>query len=176
MPDRLIVLNGTPGAGKTTLARPLAAELGVPVVSKDAIKEALSEAVETKLPTRAIGAVGADVLWRIVAMLDGTVLVESAWMAGRDEEWFRRGWSSAGSPVGLEVWCEAPRDVMRARYRSRPRHAVHDDSARLAEWESWADAGRPMTGLPVLAVDTSSPVDIVVLARRIERSRFGTGR
>jgi predicted kinase len=176
MPDRLIVLNGTPGAGKTTLARPLADELGVPVVSKDAIKEALGDAVDTELPTRAIGAVASDVLWQIVAMLDGTVLVESAWMAGRDEEWFRRGWSSAGSPVGLEVWCEAPRDVMRARYRTRLRHAVHDDGGRLAEWEAWGDAGRPMTGLPVIAVDTSSPVDVAALARRIEQSGFGAVR
>ncbi|MFC4139261.1 MULTISPECIES: AAA family ATPase [unclassified Microbacterium] len=173
MPDRLVVLNGMAGAGKTSLAGPLAAVLGFPLVSKDAIKEALGDAVDAPLPTRAIGALAADALWRIVGMLEGTVLVESVWLAGRDEEWFRRGWESVGSPVGIEVWCEAPRDVMRERYLTRPRHAVHDDQARIDEWEAAVDAARPMTGFPVVEVDTSAPVDVADLARRIRVAQPG---
>jgi predicted kinase len=168
MPDRLIVLNGMAGAGKTTLAHPLAVELGVPFVSKDALKEALGDAVDSPLPTRALGALAADALWRITGMLDGTVLVESVWLADRDEEWFRRGWESAGSPAGVEVWCEAPREVMRERFLTRPRHAVHDDQGRREEWERFADAARPMTGFPVLTVDTTGPVDVTALARAVK--------
>lgn len=172
MPDRLIVLNGMAGAGKTTLARPLASSLGIPLVSKDTIKEALGDAVDAPLPTRAIGALAADALWRIVGMLDGTVLVESVWLAGRDEEWFRRGWESAGSPLGVEVWCEAPREVMRERYLTRPRHAVHDDRARITEWEAAADAAQPMTGFPVIRIDTSRPVDVETLAAALTAYDF----
>jgi predicted kinase len=172
MPDRLIVLNGMPGAGKTTLALPLASALGVCLVSKDALKEALGDAIDAPLPTRAIGALAADAQWRIVGMLAGTVLIESVWLAGRDEEWFRRGWESVGSPVGIEVWCEAPRDMMRERYLTRERHAVHDDRGRLAEWEAAADAARPMTGFPVIHVDTARPVDASALARTIKESTW----
>jgi predicted kinase len=43
--ERVILVNGLPGSGKTTLARRLGAALGVPVVSKDAVKEALLTAV-----------------------------------------------------------------------------------------------------------------------------------
>lgn len=172
MPDRLIVLNGMAGAGKTTLAGPLAAELGVPLVSKDAIKEAIGDAVDAPLPTRAIGALAADALWRIVGMLEGVVLAESVWLAGRDEEWFRRGWASAGSPAGLELWCEAPREVMRERFLSRSRHAAHDDRGRIAEWETAADAACPMIGFPVVPVDTSAPVDVPGLAAIIQAHGF----
>ncbi|MGB3732914.1 AAA family ATPase [Microbacterium sp.] len=167
MPDRLIVVNGMAGAGKTTLAKPLAAALGMPLVSKDAIKEALGDAVAAPLLTREIGALAADVLWRIVGMLEGTVLVESVWLAGRDEEWFRRGWDAVGCPLGIEVWCEAPREVMRKRFFTRPRHGVHDDGGRHDEWEAHADRARPMTGFPVLRADTTASVDVSGLARRI---------
>lgn len=171
--DRLIVLNGMAGAGKTTLARPLSRELGVPLVSKDAVKEALGGAVDAPLPTRAVGALAADALWRIVGMMEGTVLVESVWLTGRDENWFRRGWESAGSPEGLEVWCEAPREVMRERYLTRVRHAVHDDRARIDEWDAAALVARPMTGFPVIEVDTSSVVDVRALAARIAAHDVG---
>lgn len=174
MPERLLVLNGMAGAGKSTLARPLAAALGIPFVSKDALKEALGDAVDVRLPTRAVGALAADALWRIVGMLEGTVLVESVWLAGRDEGWFHRGWESVGSPAGIEVWCEAPRHVMRERFFSRPRHAVHDDGGRLAEWEESADAARPMTGFPVIRVDTTRPIDVAALAKTIRETIWTT--
>ena len=164
MPDRIIVVNGMAGAGKTTLSAQLAEVMGATVVSKDAIKEALADAVGPALPTRELGALASDALWRLAGMMHGTVIVESVWLSGRGDEWFRRGWESVGSPSGVEVWCEAPRAVMRDRFLTRARHPAHDDQTRAAEWDAAADVAAPVTGFPIVRVDTGASVDVERLA------------
>ena len=42
---RLVYASGAPGAGKTALAGPLAAELGFALIAKDVIKETLHAAL-----------------------------------------------------------------------------------------------------------------------------------
>ena len=43
--SRIVYVSGMPGAGKTSLAFPLAAELGYSLVTKDLIKETLYDAL-----------------------------------------------------------------------------------------------------------------------------------
>ena len=59
MADPLIMVNGLPGSGKTTLATQLADRLRVPLVSKDAVKEALLEVVPT-MKSATIGSIAMD--------------------------------------------------------------------------------------------------------------------
>ena len=51
---RLVYVSGAPGAGKTSLAGPLAAELGYTLITKDTIKETLHDA---------LGAPDPDLAW-----------------------------------------------------------------------------------------------------------------
>ena len=55
-----VFVSGAPGAGKTTLAVPLAAELGFALVNKDRIKETLHDVLGAPEPdlawSRALGA------------------------------------------------------------------------------------------------------------------------
>ena len=51
---RVVLVSGAPGSGKTTLAVPLAAELGFALLSKDRIKETLHDA---------LGAPVSDLAW-----------------------------------------------------------------------------------------------------------------
>lgn len=169
MIDFLIVVNGMPGAGKTTLARPLARELGVPLIAKDAIKEALGDAVGVALPTSQLGAIAAENAWSIARMLRGTVMIESFWAAGRDEEHFGRGFDLLGAPGGVEIWCHTRREVARRRFLTRERHPAHSDASRRLEWEELTASAAPITGLPVLPVETTAPVDVARLAADLRR-------
>lgn len=173
MADFLIVVNGIPGAGKTTLAGALERQLGATLVAKDAIKEALAEAVDARLPTSRLGAIASENLWDIAGMLTGTVLVESFWATGRDEGHFRRGFERLGSPPAVELWCHAPLEIARHRFLTRERHSAHSDGERLAEWEALSRAAAPMTGLPVIRVETGAPVDAAALAGELQRALPG---
>jgi len=50
---RLVYVSGAPGSGKTSLAVPLAAELGYALLAKDRIKETLHDALGAPQPNRA---------------------------------------------------------------------------------------------------------------------------
>ena len=55
MLEFVVVVNGVPGAGKTTLAAPLAEALDLPLVGKDALKEALFDSVNGRISRQALG-------------------------------------------------------------------------------------------------------------------------
>jgi cytidylate kinase len=45
-PASYVVVSGPPGSGKTTLARHIAAELQLPLIAKDTMKQALMEILD----------------------------------------------------------------------------------------------------------------------------------
>jgi len=167
-----IIVNGAPGAGKTSLAVRLQLELDIPLISKDAIKESLAEIANVPLPTSRVGAIASDAMWALVASIAEPAIVESFWFAGRDDEFFRRGLEVAGIRRGVEMWCEAPIETMRDRYLTRPRHFAHTDGDRLGDWERFASNAVPISSFPVIKVDTSNKVDVAHLAALI-RSELG---
>ncbi|MFC4245049.1 AAA family ATPase [Gryllotalpicola reticulitermitis] len=167
MSDSVVLLNGVPGAGKTTLATPLARQLGVPLIGKDAIKESLADLVSQPLPTSQLGALASDVMWSLAALVDGVVIVESFWATGRDEKFLRAGLCRAGAGRAVEVWCEVPIGVARERFLTRERHPAHKDAERLAEWEAVAAVARPCSGQPTLPVRTDAIVNVALLVERI---------
>lgn len=167
-PRPLVVVNGLPGSGKSTLAPALAAELGLPLLAKDAVKEALADALRAgrlgagspDADSVALGAAAMDVLFRLAADATAGAVLEGFWWDARDEEHLRDGLRRAGADPGRvpEVWCDVPWETAWTRFAARApqRHPVH--GARLLDRAWWAEhlAGARPVGLgPVVRVDTS---------------------
>jgi predicted kinase len=158
-----VVVSGLPASGKTAVATPLARALGVPLLSKDAIKESLFDALGfggwewSKTLNRAADAA----MVRVAQDLNGAVL-DNFWRALTAEELL----SPLPRPI-VEVFCRCDPEVAYDRFRSRVRHPGHaddardDDSARASFFSH--DLPLRMLGR-VVEVDTEQPVGIASLA------------
>jgi len=174
---QVVLVNGLPGSGKTTLAAALATRLDAPCLSKDAVKEALADAIDPRASAR-VGAAAAETVWRLAAAPLARVVVESWWFRPRDLDHALRGLATAGADAVVEVWCDVPPELARRRFEARvDRHAVHaDDRDMSAEWAAWSAHGAPLALGPVVRQETDGPVDVELLARRVTAELAGRDR
>ena len=167
----LVVVTGPPAAGKTTVARELAARLRLPLIAKDKIKEALFDGLGT-----------GDAQWsqRLGPPTFGVMLAlaEESLRAGASlvlEANFVRGGEVAARLAALparfvQVQCSAPLEVLLERYASRERHPGHVDSERIGPTRELIENGsyEPLD-LPgeTIRIDTTGPVDLEALVERL---------
>ena len=166
MRDLFVVISGAPGAGKTTLARPLAVALDLPLIEKDTIKEALGDVLgaQDMAASKRLGAATMEVMYGLARLNRGAVL-ESAW-----ERALALPKLAALQPI-VEVFCDVPPEVAQARYKARTgtRHPVHFDAEQGDNLQGWIDRHPQVIdgGWPVIRVDTTRPVDVDALAKQI---------
>ena len=131
-----MIVSGLPGSGKSTLARRLAPALGLPLLDKDDILEALfdglgiGDADWRKRLSRSAD----EILRRLAAQMDGAVLTswwrhpKAAGESGTPIEWLS---SLPGKLVEVHCLCD-PR-VAAERFLGRARHPGHLDSTKDRE-------------------------------------------
>jgi predicted kinase len=167
----LVLVNGLPGSGKTTLARRLAPALEAPLIGKDAIKEALAD-VLSAVPRQALGIASSELMWTLASALSGTVVLESWWFRPRDLHFVEAGLRRCAPASVVELWCEVPAQLARSRYEARRRHRIHDDERQLTEaWPQWEKEAEPLGVAPLVLVDTGGAIDLARLITRIKQGR-----
>jgi predicted kinase len=170
--SRLVIVGGAPATGKTTLALALGTSLGLPVITKDDIKEALATPFATgdRDWSRQLGVAAYSVLFvvaeRILAAGSGLIL-ETNFRRGIADDPLRALARLAPTAV---IVCRVPDPLRRKRFEDRAargRHRVHIDGAVLDEWNDDDSEFLIDIGAPRLVVDTSdgySP-DLAEIAR-----------
>jgi predicted kinase len=169
---RVVIVSGPPAAGKSTIAGPLAAELGFTLIAKDRIKETLHDAFGSVADadlawSQRLGAAAMELLW--VLALDAPAVVLEANFWADDPRLDAR--SSALGTVPVEVHCQCPIDECLRRYAERApsRHPVHHDGPERMVTDTFARSARPIGRGPVVTVDTTRPVDIQEVAAEVWR-------
>ena len=167
----LVLVTGAPGAGKSTLAGPLAVELGFALVSKDLIKEQLHDSLppvhdDPLRSSRRFGAAAMELLW-VLAKHVPCIVLEATFRPRSEHEQAKL--RELGGRV-VEVHCAVPAAEAVRRYNARahaghrhPTHVLSELKLDVVLREFWGPVGIG----ELLQVDTSIPVDVPTLAEHV---------
>jgi len=164
---RIVLVSGSPAAGKTTLAVPLAKLLGLPLIAKDDIKESLVDILGDQDGdlgwSRKVGHAAWMVLWKLAERAPAAVLEANF----RPHSAYERERLTRLDARIVEVYCRCPVDVLVQRFHERAKtaHPAHPATDLNPEWISEFD--RPVKLGAVIEVDTTRDVDVEALAAQV---------
>lgn len=155
-----VIVSGPPASGKSTVAPEVAAALGLPLIAKDTIKDAIMSVLDVPdvEASRRVGRASVAAMLAVAAASPiGAVIESNLYRSIASDEL-----AELPGEV-IEVFCRCAPDVAWERYRRRAgtRHTVHFDHDRSRD-ELWNDeVAEPVAGpWPLLEVDTKEPVNI----------------
>jgi glucokinase len=168
---RLVLVNGVPASGKSTVARALADATGWPLLALDTVKAPFLAALPPgdRRFNRTLGAASFAAMFDVVAEAPaGSAFILDAWFGFQPPEVLEAHLARAGHPDLAEVWCQAAPETVGARYAARLPHrpAGHPGAEYVSELIDLARRARPTGRAPRFDVDTGdAPVDLTALQR-----------
>jgi predicted kinase len=137
----LVIVSGSPASGKSSLAEEIAAELNLPLLSRDDIKEALMDVypAEDRKESKVAGAAAFKAMYQVLGSMLQVgvgVVLESTFEKGRSENDLSQFFDRS---IPVQVTCKASTDVLKERLAERirtgSRHPGHQDEAAYIEVE-----------------------------------------
>jgi aminoglycoside phosphotransferase family enzyme/predicted kinase len=176
---RMVVVGGSPGTGKSTVAAGLADRLGAVLLSSDVVRDDLvprttpgvvDEPGTGRYAPRAVRAVYDGLLGRAAALLAGgeSVVLDASW-SDADRRGDARSVAGATASVLTEVHCDCPADVAAARIRHRLRLGGGASEATVEVAEVLRRASAPWPQATVVDT-TSDPADTLARAEAVVRA------
>jgi glucokinase len=174
---RVLLVNGVPASGKSTVARAIAETEGWPLLTLDSVKEALFAHLGTgdRDYNRLLGRASYQAIFAAIADFAATpTTVVDAWFGFQPLPVLQDHLRRAGVTAAAEIWCHAPGAIVGERYRTRlgQRHAGHLGESYVPELVALADSAKPLGAFPVFDVETTRPLDLAV-ARAWLATAFG---
>ncbi|MDU0203937.1 AAA family ATPase [Paenibacillus sp. MAH-36] len=180
----VIIINGLPGTGKTTLAKRLEQDLRIPLFSRDGIYETLYDALDCQ--NNGCPPLMAPASFTMLYAIASTLLSAGQSMMiegffGRPElrsaEFLKLQRASGFEPI--QILCRTEGKVLLERFLTRmgakERHAAHADLEWIEQEENKARISRgdltPLTlGGTMIEIDTTSPdsFDYALLIKSIQ--------
>lgn len=158
----LILVNGLPGVGKTTLAAKLQADLGLPALGKDMLKEFLFDTIGIggKDDSRLIGKAVSEMMYVLAAdyaAAGRSIILESAYFAEFARPAFQQIVHAHRARI-IEVYCSLDPAERRRRFNARnasgQRHPGHTDGDLPADEPEPLEVYAPIGIGTVIRLDT----------------------
>ena len=164
-----IIINGMPGAGKSTLMEELAHDLNIGHLSKDSIKELLGDTLgipKNEADNRRYGSASSDALFAImntIADSQDVFIIESAFWADIASPQFTALLAQHDHVALIQVHVTCQPEILAERFNARiaagKRHAVHYDKLYTDDaLDMLTQRYRPLEieGVTCLPYDTTS--------------------
>ena len=165
---RVVLVNGVPASGKSSVARALADATGWPILTLDTIKNPFLATLPPgdRLFNRTLGRASYAAIFDLVADAPaGSTFIIDAWFGFQPIEVLEAGLSRAGVSDLAEVWCQAPPQTVGDRYAARleQRPAGHPGVEYVPELIALAERALPTDLAPRHDIDTTQTLDLTAL-------------